>query len=184
MKTRTLLVLGAALLLASARVAATDVPNSTATKIGVYDSRLLAYAHFWSEPATRERNELIAQARAAKTAADPDRFHKLDVQLVAMQRRSHLQVFSTAPADEAMAALHERLPALQRELGVGRLVSRWDEPALATVPDADRIDVTDRLLREFLPHPSDYHQKVIASMKDAKPLPLAEATKLADEGKL
>ncbi|MBI5769821.1 MAG: hypothetical protein HZA93_18745 [Verrucomicrobia bacterium] len=181
MKIQSFLLTGSLLLSAVAQ--ATAAAESPSGKIGVYDSRVVAYAHFWSEPERAARDALMAAARAAKQT-DAARFKELSAQLAAAQKRSHLQVFSTAPADEAMAALKDKLPALQQELGVGRLASAWDEAALKDVPAASRVDVTDRLVQELLPKADDKQKKTIAEMKKAKPMPLAKAKELAEAGKL
>lgn len=184
MKTSLLIVFGAMLTLTCTVASATEAPKAPSPRVGVYDSRVLSFAHFWSEPARQEREALIASARAARAASDDVRFTELNARLVAAQKRSHLQVFSTMPADEAMAALTDKLPEIRRALGVARLVSIWDEPSLRGVAEADRIDATDRLLRELLPNPSEKQRKTIAGMRKMKPLPLAEATRLADAGRL
>ncbi len=90
-------------------------------------------------------------------------------------------MFSTAPADEAFAALKDRLPAIQHELGVTRLVSKWDEAALKGVPASSRVEATDRLAREFNPGPKQL--QAIEQVKKAKPVPLAEATRKFKDGK-
>ena len=142
-----------------------------AEKVGVYDSRAVAYAHFWSPAADAARREAIAAAKAAKASGDAAGFEQRSAALAAHQKRMHEQVFSTAPAAEAMAALAARLPALQRELGVARLVSKWDDKALQSVPEENRVEVTDRLVREFIT-PTEKQQKVLDSMKTAKPISL------------
>ena len=93
-----------------------------------------------------------------------------------------MQVFSSAPADEAMAALKDRLPAIQKELGVARLVSKWDRTALKDIPQANQVDITDRLAREF--NPDAKRLQTIEQMKKSPPLPLDEATRLMQAGKL
>lgn len=152
-------------------------------RVGVYDSRALSYAHFWSEPVARERERLGKEARDAKTAGQAARAEMLGTRLTEIQRRSHLQVFSTAPADEALAVLQPKLAALQAELGVERLVSKWDESALRNVPESQRVDVTDRLVGQLFT-PDARHTKVLESMKARAPIPLDQARKLADAGKL
>lgn len=184
MKIHSLLTFGAVFTLALTVAAAAETQKSTSPRVGVYDSRILSFVHFWSAPAGQERDALIAEAKTAKAASDDARFKELNARLIAAQKRLHLQVFSTAPADEAMAALKDKLPAVEAELGVARFASMWDDAALRDVADTDRFDVTDRLVRELLPNPTDRQQKSIAEMKKSKPLPLAEATRLADEGKL
>lgn len=157
--------------------------EATPSAVGVYDSRAVALAYFWSDAATQERTRLINEAKAAKASGQTARLAELSAQLSAMQKRDHLEVFSIAPANEAMAALNPKLPALQNELGVTKLVSKWDEAALATVPAANRVDVTDRLTRELCPLTKE-QQKTLESVKKNPPLPLEKAKALDEQGKL
>ena len=160
------------------------VPSNLAPdeRVGVYDSRIVAFAHFWSASSRQEREAWVASAKAAKAASDGARYKELTERIQAEQDRSHLQVFSTAPADEALAALNGKLPEIRRELGISRLVSKWDEASLVGVPEEKRIDVTERLVREF--NPDEKRQKTIEQMKHAKPLPLERARELLKKGKL
>lgn len=142
-------------------------------RVGTYDSRLVAFAAFWDDTNQARLNALIQEARTAREKGDRDRFKSLDRQLSARQHDLHMQVFSTAPIDEVLAGLKDRLPALQREAGVSRLVSQWDEAALAGVPAAERVDVTDLLVKEF--HLPVARQKHLERLKSAKPLSLWRA---------
>jgi hypothetical protein len=167
----------------SMNVGRTPTPTaSSGERVGVYDSRALAFAHFWSEPEQKRRNQAVAEAKAARESGDQVEAQSRSRALAAEQRRSHLQVFSTAPSPEALSALQNRLPELQRELGVVRFISKWDATALRDVPETNRIDVTDRLVREFnLPPP---RQRTIDELKKKTPLPLEQATRLVEQGKL
>lgn len=140
---------------------------ATPDRVGVYDSRAVAYAHFWSASECRIRDAIMAEGKAAKAAGDTERVRALGTQMAAAQERSHQQVFGTAPANEAMAALQEKLPTIQRELGVRRLVSKWDDSALREVPRSQRIDVTDRLVQEFGLEPK--RMKTLEELKKSKP---------------
>jgi hypothetical protein len=182
MNTNSLLSLGTAALVALAAAHATEPQPGAAPRVGIYDSRVLSFAHFWWPPQRQQRDELIANAKAANAAGDTMRFEELQKQIVAGSNQSHLQVFSTAPAGEAMAALKDKLPAIQQELGVAQFVSKWDEAALKGVPETNRVDATDRLVREF--SPDEKRQKTIEQMKKSKPLPLDETTRLMREEKL
>jgi hypothetical protein len=153
------------------RVFAAEPAPGAPDKIGVYDSRAVAYAHFWSPAASEARNAAVAAARAAKAAGDTAAFEAGSKAMEALQKRMHEQVFSSAPATEAMAAIAPRLPALQRELGVARFVSKWDTKALKKVPEASRVDVTDSLVRAFIT-PTEKQQKVLDSMKTKEPISL------------
>jgi hypothetical protein len=150
-------------------------------KVGVYDSRVVAFAHFWSPAERADRDALIAAARAAKAAGDTMKERELTAKIEALQQASHLEVFSTAPALAAMQALAPRLPDLARELGVARFVSKWDEAALAGVPASLRLDVTDRLAAEFKPDAK--RRQTMAEMKKVAPLPLERARAMLKEGR-
>lgn len=148
----------------------TSVPSGPPReRIGVYDSRAVAYAHFWHPSQRAPRDQLLAAAREAKRTGDQTRFKELDRQLKRLQARSHLHVFSTAPADEAMAELAPRLPTLQEELGVTRFVSRWDGKTLRQLSGSEQVDVTDRLVRELLT-PTARQQQTLDAMKTKPPL--------------
>ena len=140
------------------------------TVIGVYDSRAVAYAHFWSADEQRNRSAVIAAGRAAEAAGNTALFEEKSRAMADYQKRMHNQVFGDAPATEAMAALAGRMPVLLGKLGVVRLVSKWDRKALRAVPEKSRVDVTEELVREFIT-PDDKQRKVLDSMKTSKPVP-------------
>lgn len=151
-------------------------------KIGTYDSRMVAYAHFWKPEYQAKLKQLMADGQAAKAAHDDARFRAINQQLTAEQNQMHLRVFSTAPIPDLMVALAPRVSEIQRETGVIRVVSKWDEAALKNVAAADRIDVTAQLVRDC---PLDEKQrKTMAEIGRNDPLPLAKAEELAKAGKL
>lgn len=170
------------LLLAPALALVAHASNATTGKIGVYDSRLVAYAHFLQPAQQAATKGMITEARAAKAAGDTARFTELEKKIVAGQREMHLQVFSTAPISETLAAMQDRVAEAQREAGVDRLVSKWDEEALRGVAAADRVDVTDLLVRGC--KLDDKQQKTLRELAAKEPLPLAKAKELAAAGKL
>jgi len=151
--------------------------NTLAPRIGIYDSRAVAYAWFWSAKHQTWLNQLLQTAHAAKAAGDTNRFHELDAMLGGHQAEMHREVFSAAPPDEALAEIKDRLPAIEKTTGVTALVSKWDDPALKKYPDAEQVDVTDTLVCEFIT-PSLQQQKVLSEMKSVTPLPLDKCNEL------
>lgn len=156
--------------------------NATPERVGVYDSRVIAYASFWTDAHQKQLNELIKTARDSQAAGETNRYHELAVQLNKQQEQNHLQVFSTAPVDDVLAEIKEQVAAVEADVGVARLVSKWDDKALAPYQPANRVDVTDALLRDF--KLTDKQKKVIADMRKQKPIPLDKAKELMREGKL
>ena len=156
--------------------------NTSTERIGVYDSRVIAYAHFWSDAYQRNLITRNKAAMEAKAAGQTDRFNELAAAMKKEQEQNHLQVFSTAPVDQILAEMKERVAVIQKEAGVSRLVSKWDEKSLATHKRAEQVDVTDLLLREF--KLNEKQLKVVADMRNKKPLPLDNAQELMRKGEL
>ncbi len=146
--------------------------NSAAQAIGVYDSRVIAYAYFSSDANQRRLKDKIQAAREAQAAGETNRFHALQAELVNEQQEAHLEVFGSATPANALAALHDRLPLILQKAGASSLVSKWDDATLKLHPDALQIDLTDILADEF--HPNEQQRKTIASIKRAKPLSARE----------
>ena len=159
------------------------VTNAAPVRVGIYDSRAVAFAWFWSAPVQHKLQEQMAAARAAKQAGDKARFKELDAILRQTQDQLHRQVFSTAPADDALAALKGKIPEIEKQAGVTALVSKWNEQALAQYQDAAKVDVTDRLVREFI-QPTGQQQKVLSEMQSQKPLPLEKCDELIRKGEI
>ena len=151
-------------------------------RIGVYDSRAIAYAHFWSGDYQRNLSERNKSAQEAKAAGQNDRFNELSAAMKKEQELNHLQVFSTAPVDDILAGMKERVAVIQKEAGVARLVSKWDEKSLAAHKHDEQVDVTDRLLREF--KLNEKQLKVVADLRHKKPLSLERAQELMRKGEL
>lgn len=183
MKSRMMIVLAAmfAGLSFHNRLQATET-NSVPERIGIYDSRLIAYASFWTEAHQRKLSDLVKEAKAARTSGETNRYRELDAALKQEQERGHLQVFSTAPVDEILAGMKDRVAAVRQETGVSLLVSKWDEKTLSEHRGARQVDVTDQLLRDF--KLTDKQKKVIEEMRKQPPLPLKEARELLRSGKL
>ena len=157
--------------------------NGAPARIGIYDSRAVAYAHFWSEAHQKFLKDLMAAANAAKQSGDTNKFNEYKASLRAEQYRSHRQVFSTAPADNALAAIQERIPEIQSQAGVTVLVSKWDDMALKSYKNAEIVEVTDRLVHEFI-QPNARQSRTISDLQTHKPLPLKKCDELIRQGKL
>jgi len=157
--------------------------NAVAGRVGVYDSRVVAYAWFWSDAQQAKLKEQMAAARAAKQAGDEAKLKEYSTALSALQDQMHREVFSTAPAAEALAVIKGRIPEIEKAAGVPNLVSKWDQPALKNYKGAEKVDVTDELARAFL-KPTEQQLKVIEGIKKSDPLPLEKCDELIRQGKI
>jgi hypothetical protein len=158
------------------------VTRSTPVRIGVYDSRAVALAWFWSAPVQHQLQDQMAAARAAKQAGDTTRYKELAATLRAEQDRIHRQGFSTAPVDDALAVIKDQIPKIEKQANVSALVSKWDEPRLKQYRDAEKVDVTDRLVREF--KPTQKQLQMIANIQKQKPLSLEKCDELIRKGEI
>ena len=165
-----------------AALAADPAPSTKPERIGVYDSRVLAYAHFWSEAQQRDLNKVFAEAKEAKAKGDTNRLGELKAQMKQRQEKNHLQVFSTAPVEDVLATIKDQVQLVQAQTGVSRFLSKWDEVGLKSYKSAEKVDVTEQLLSAFK---LDAKQlKVASEIPKHEPLPLAKAKELLREGKL
>jgi len=163
-------------------VSAADT-NNPLPAIGVYDSRAVAYAHFWSAPLQKELQEKMSAARAAQKAGETAKFKELGASLQAQQAQMHREVFSTAPPNDAMKVIKDRLPEIQKQAGVGAIVSKWDEAGLQKYKNATRVDVTDKLVREFI-QPDEKQLKIISEIEKSAPVPLKEIEEAIRKGEV
>lgn len=161
---------------------AADFTNAPGA-IGIYDSRAVAFAHFWSSDCQKKLHEQMAAAQAAKNTGDTAKFKEYATPMRTFQDQMHREVFSTAPADEAMAAIKDRIPEIEKQAGVAALISKWDEKALQKYPDARRVDVTDQLVHRFM-EPTAKQAETISSIVKSKPIPLDECNELIRKGEI
>jgi len=157
--------------------------NTVAGRVGVYDSRAVTYAWFVSDAQMAELKKQVAAAKAAQASGDDAKFHEYSASLKAKQDQIHRELFSTAPAAEALAALQAKLPEIERAAGVSALVSKWDEASLNLYPAAVKVDVTDELVRALC-QPTDKQLKTIESIEKAAPVPLEKCNELIQKGEI
>lgn len=167
---------------AEARVDRVRPSAKSEHRVGVYDSRAVAYAHFCSEAHLRELTRRLAEAKAAQAAGDAARSKQLSAELRERQRVAHLQVFSTAPVDDILASMTDHLNALKRELGLTWFVSKWDAEGLARVADAEQIDVTAQLIAIF--PLTEKQNRTLADLLKHEPLPLPVARSLVEHDRI
>lgn len=170
---------GAVLVAAAAGLASLDAqrPAATAgqgkTRIGVFDSRMVAIAYYNSEPQRAAIQQMQADLRDAKAAGDESKIQELQLQGPAMQNLMHYQVFSTASIPNVMEQLAPALPQVAERAGVALIVSKWEISYQRG--DVERVDVTDELVRQFAP--SEKVQKWIAEGATKPPVPLLQLVK-------
>lgn len=155
--------------------------KSPTEKIGVYDSRAVAIAWVGTAEFKQTMNALKKESDQAKAAGDRERVAALEKEGAALQARLHAQGFSTAPVDDILDHYRDQLAQLRAATGAAALVSKWDEAALAKYADAERLDVTEKLVDAL--HPDDAQRKVALGIVTKKPIPLAQADSLSVSGR-
>jgi hypothetical protein len=185
MKTKYPIILTLAFTIAAfraANLAAQETNIAAPVRVGIYDSRTVAYAWFWSDAHQRQLKELMQQARAAQTAGETNRFQTLAADLSRQQADLHREVFSTAPPKEALTEIKDRIPEIEKQAGVIALVSKWDTAALKPFSSAETVDVTGRLVHEF--KLTEKQLQMILEIEKHKPLPLDECDELIRQDKI
>ena len=184
MKTKFQIIL--AMVITFGTIHSTNLPaqetNAAPEHIGVYDSRSVAFAWFWSTNHQRQLAELSQSARRAKSAGDTNRFQTLAAELRREQDEIHREGFSTEPPNEALSEIKERIPKIEKQARVTALISKWDTDALKRFPHAETVDVTGQLVREF--KPTEKQLKQIAEIEKSRPVPLDQCNDLIRKNKI
>jgi len=152
----TLLLLTVILVLAGCQSSSQKQPDCTGARIGTYDSRAVAVAFVGSEvyknTAGKKMNEMMAEYKKAESEDDKQKLAELKARGEAKQALLHKQGFSTAPVDDILEHISDRLPEIKKQVGVDVLVSKWDAQTLAEHKSAEQVDVTMLLVEVFQPN--------------------------------
>jgi hypothetical protein len=181
MKAIEIIVSAACLSLCAASAPAQEPANSSGAKVrvGVYDSRAIAVAFGDSEAwqaSTGKQLAMRAEYNAAKAAGNQKRVAELEAQGKAQQTLVHKQGFSTAPVDDILKNIQDKLPEIAKAAGVSAIVSKWDKDALAKYQSAELVDITMPLVNAF--HPTERQLKFAIDIQKQAPISLEEAEKM------
>ena len=154
--------------------------GSPALRLGTYDSRAIAVAYGGSSFCRDYLKGLRARHTEAKAAGDKRRMADAEAEAKAQQRRLHRQGFSTAPVDDLLAHIKDRLPEIMAEAGVDKIASKWDKEALAKHKAAERKDITMPLIQAF--SPNERALKMATSIQKDDPIPLKKLDRILDKG--
>lgn len=161
--------------LAFARNAQEENPGSSgggapAVVVGTFDSRAVAIAYVRSDEFRRRLDEKREELERAQAAGDEARVAELEAFGPELQRHVHEQGFSTAPVDDIVVRIEDRLAGIAERRGVDVIVSKW---VLAySAPGARFVDVTEDLAACFDPDEATW--KTIRQIVAQDPVPLDE----------
>lgn len=155
-----------------------DATNAPAARIriGIYDSRSVAIAYAGSAAFNESLRGLKSEYDRAQTAGNQQRMAELRAEGAAGQRLLHMQGFSTAPVTNILDQVRDKLPAVREKAGVSVLVSKWDQPALASHQNAELVDVTPALIDLF--NPTEKQRKSAQEIQKHEPISLKEAEQI------
>jgi hypothetical protein len=157
----------------SAQDSTTTSENPTIV-VGTFDSRAVAVAYIHSDAFTdylvAQKADVAQVIERAKMAGDKELVAGLDALGPAMQKRLHEQGFGTAPVDDIIARIEDKLPGIAKEAGVDVIVSKWTLTYRS--PAAKFVDVTGLIAAEF--DPDERTLKLIESIVETEPIPLDE----------
>jgi hypothetical protein len=150
---------------------AAPAAKAPAVVVGTFDSRAIATAWIRSKAFGQylngQRGDIGRALERAKSAGDLALAAQLAALGPAMQRRGHEQGFGTAPVDEILARVQDRLPAVAKQAGVDVIVSKWTLTWRSS--DARFVDVTGPLVALF--EPDEKTLEVIRQLIETEPLP-------------
>lgn len=125
-----MLLLGVIVALAASTRNLAAAPDHPEVVVGTFDSRAVAMASVRSTAFTeylRAQKADVGQAiERAKAAGDQSLLADLDALGPAMQKRIHEQGFGTAPVNDILAMIRDKLPRIAKEADVDVIVSKWN----------------------------------------------------------
>lgn len=177
---RTMVLMGcvASMLAGSTQAEEAGGKPTAKVPVGTYDSRSVAVAFAGSEAFSKWMGDLKAENDKAKASGDLKRVSEIEAEGATRQKLMHKQGFSTAPVDDILEQIKDRLPAIKKKAGVIDLVSKWDKAGLARYKDAELVDVTMALADAF--NPNDRQRKSAMEIQKHDPIPLEQAEKIKD----
>ncbi len=137
-------------------------------RVGVYDSRTVALAHYHRMISQGVTDEFHKDHAKAKEAGDAEAMQAIEAKAVALQQQMHNRVFGHVPVDDILDEAGIDLAVIAREAGVDLIVCQWDIGYQH--PDAELIDLSKPLVLQF--EPSEETLKTIESLKNHPPVPL------------
>jgi hypothetical protein len=169
-----LVLLGGTLLFGAAQApqAEAQAAQSGHVRIGTYDSRAVAVAYVRSEMSAQKMNDLVRRRDEAAKAKNTKLVKELEAQGASMQVRKHLQGFSTAPVEDVLDTVRDRLPAVAQHNNVIAITRVADYHA----DSVELVDVTKDLVALF--SPDDKTLKIIEDLRKQPPLPIEVVAKM------
>jgi hypothetical protein len=129
-----------------AQVNYTDQGKSK-VRIGIYDSRVVAYAFTRSELFELEMKRLTDKLDSAKMAGDRVKIIGLEKNISKLQNIRINQVISTYPVIDIIDLINDSIPGIVEKYKVSAIVNKWAISYLNQ--DVDIVDITVEIARLF-----------------------------------
>jgi hypothetical protein len=139
-------------------------------RVGIFDSRAVAFAYARSDMFKKWLNELTTAAAEAEAAGDTTRVKELGNQAQAEHALRSKQVFSTFPAYDVLERIESEIPKIAAEAGVDVVVSKWE--IVYQRPGVEFVDVTELMVQLF--QLDEDAQKNLQELLQQEPVPLSE----------
>jgi hypothetical protein len=118
-------------------------------RIGAFDARAIAMAHFGRMIQDGALDDLYGEHKKAVNSGDDQLAAKLATKGHLMQKRLHRQMFGASRPDDALAEIKSSLPILADSAGVNIIVSVHDMAFQS--PSVEVVDVTMEMVKLFEP---------------------------------
>jgi len=172
----TATTVGAAGLGAARSAAAAEKSDKAGLRVGVFDSRAIILAYAKTEDFKRHLRGMSEELQKAKAASDEERVKELEAEGPALQKRLHMQGFSTYPVTDVLEHIKEKIPGVAKETGVDVIVSKWD--VVFKSRSAEFTDVTYALVKLFIPN--EEALKLVKDIQRIPPISIKEAEAIKD----
>jgi hypothetical protein len=171
------LVIGSCLIYTSLRAEDPSTkPAKAKLRVGTFDSRAIVIAYAHSTEFNQSLNKLKQEHDKAKADGDEKKAKELEEKGKSGQQMFHMQGFSTAPVNDILEHIKDKVPAIAKQAGVDLIVSKWE--IVYQSPDAEFVDITNLMIKPF--NPNDKTLDIVNELSKHPPIPLAEAMNIND----
>ena len=136
-------------------------------RVGIYDSRAVAMAHFGKFIKDGGLEKLYDDHDKAKAAGDTKKAEELAAKGQALQKQLHMRMFGTAPIDDILEEIKKDIPKVAQAAGVDIIVGKWD--IVYQRPSAKVVDITKQLVEIF--EPDEETLEKIKALLEHPPVP-------------
>lgn len=150
--------------------------EANASKIGVYDSRIVVFAYSRSNYFREYMMKIKVQSDSASSLNDSIRIKEMSIKAMSYQHLLHQMVFGNGSAISVMDLIKDRLPDIAEQAEVKCIISKYELNYID--PSVEIVDLTNHISQLF--NPNENIEDMAREISKNQPIPLEDLSISAD----